>query len=154
MTQDRSRGSRKQPRKFQDSSESVHSRTRRTFFGEFNARCPRSTSECSSLHACKACKALGKVCRVALLPALAPRHLLLLQMERRSGRTRRRDRWSRIGGSDTSLPLAPWKALGDGAGGNLDAWKDYQFRCCVQPSPLAHSDCRSPPSTWISLIRT
>ena len=41
---------------------------------------------------------------------LAPRHLFLLQLERRSG-TGRRDRKSRIGGSDISLPLAPWKRL-------------------------------------------
>ena len=120
------------------------------------------------------------VCRFALEPALAPRHHLL-QLERRSGKGRR-DRRSRIGGCDISLPLAPWKgavvALGCGKRGNLGAGKDYPLRWFLRhpglrpaqahrscfyswgqrgeqaASPLASSCCRWPPSTLISFIRT
>ena len=95
---------------------------------------------------------------------------------RRSG-TRRRDRRSRIGVSDISLPLARWKRLvmepGCKRRRNRGAGKDYRLRSLRHPglrsakdqvvlllagsarragslSPLACSCCRSPPSTWTS----
>ena len=102
---------------------------------------------------------------------LRPRHLFL-QVARRSG-TGRRDRRSRIGGSDISLPLAPWKRFGGGAG-NPGPGKDCQLRwhlrhpglrpalrSCFhsrgqhgeQAASLPHCCCRSPPSAWTRLTR-